>query len=356
MPISLALGLPNVTAAQSKSSTPSLPRQSQALVELFGLKYPIFQAGFGTSTTVPLAAAISNAGAMGAIAGLRIESAKDTVQKLKAATNRPFYVNILLALQAQNPPAILPAVLEGGAQVIQFSWGLPAREAIAMIRSNGAKFGMQVTSKESARMALDLGADYLVCQGTEAGGHVQAHRGLFETLPLVLEEARGKPVIAAGGIGDGLGIAKALSAGAGAAMLGTRFLATVESAAHPDYKRSLIGAKAADTALTMCFQDGWPAAHRVLRNQTFVNWEAAGCPPPGKRPGEGDAVATRPNGSKLLRYANQSPMVGYEGRIVECSLYAGQSVEMVKDIPAAADLVKRLWDEYGAAGGRKRKA
>jgi len=97
-----------------------------------------------------------------------------------------------------------------------------------------AKLGMQVTSSESARAALDLGADYLVCQGTEAGGHVQATRGLYETLPTVLDETKQKPVIASGGgIGNGQGIRKALLAGAWAAMLGTRFVATIESHPHP---------------------------------------------------------------------------------------------------------------------------
>src|ERR1043166_8322993 len=141
-----------------------------------------------------------------------------------------------------------------------------------------AKVGIQVTSKESARAALDLGADYLVCQGTEAGGHVQASRGLYEGLPIVLDEAKGKPVIASGGIGNGQGIRQALSAGASGAMLGTRFVATLECPAHPVYKRELVAAHAGDTALTMCFQDGWPALHRALRNRTFVMWDAAGCP------------------------------------------------------------------------------
>lgn len=346
----LGTGLPLLAAPRAKSPGPWPTLRSRALLELFGLKYPIFQAGFGNATTVALAAAVSNAGAMGAIGGLgNPDIARDTVRNLKAATGRPFFVNIILQLQATNPPAILPAALDAGAPVIQFSWGLPAREGIAMIRASGAKFGMQVTSKESARMALDLGADYLVCQGTEAGGHVQAHRGLFETLPAVLEEARDKPVVAAGGIGDGHGVYRALQAGAAAAMLGTRFVATAESAAHPDYKRALTTAKAADTALTICFQNGWTATHRVLRNRTFLDWEAAGCPSPGRRPGEGDVVCTRPNGAKVLRYGNYTPLEGFEGRPIECSLYAGQSVETVRDIPSAAVLVDRLWAECEAA-------
>ena len=99
-------------------------------------------------------------------------------------------------------------MLDAGAPVVQFSWGVPTKGAVSAIRAAGAKMGMQITGAESARAALDVGADYLVCQGTEAGGHVQATRGLYESLPLVLEEAKQIPVIASGGIGDGQGIRK----------------------------------------------------------------------------------------------------------------------------------------------------
>src|SRR6266700_6162775 len=184
--------------------------------------------------------------------------------------------NYILAFPFESGAASLQAALDAGAPAVQFSWGLPPKEAISAIRAAGAKLGMQVTSAESARAALDLGADYLVCQGTEAGGHVQATRDLYEALPKVLEEAKQKPVIAAGGIGNGEGIRKALLAGASAAMLGTRFVATIESNGHPAYKQAILEAHAQDTALTVCFQDGWPATHRALRNRTFVLWDAAG--------------------------------------------------------------------------------
>jgi len=205
---------------------------------------------------------------------------------------------------------------------------------------------MQVTSSESARAGLDLGADYLVCQGTEAGGHVQANRGLYEALPDVLREAKQTPVIASGGIGNGQGIRKALMAGASAAMLGTRFVATVESNAHPDYKQAITAAHAKDTVLTVCFQDGWPnATHRALRNKTFIAWDAAGCPAAGKRPGEGDVLAIRNDGSQVLRYFAISPSQGMEGRVAECALFAGLGVSFIKDLPAAGQLVERLWRE-----------
>ena len=109
-------------------------------------------------------------------------------------------MNYILAFPFADGAASLQAALDAGAPAVQFSWGLPPKEAISAIRAAGAKLGMQVTSAESAR------ADYLVCQGTEAGGHVQATRGLYEALPNVLEEAKQKPVIASGGIGNGEGI------------------------------------------------------------------------------------------------------------------------------------------------------
>ena len=102
--------------------------------------------------------------------------------------------------------------------------------------------GVQVANREGARMALDLGIDYLVCQGTEAGGHVQSGTPLYELLPNVLDEARNTPVLAAGGIGTGQRIRTALLAGASAAVLGTRFVATQESRAHPDYKSAILKA------------------------------------------------------------------------------------------------------------------
>jgi len=173
---------------------------------------------------------------------------------------------------------------------------------------------------------------------------------LYEGLPIVLDEAKGKPVIASGGIGNGQGIRQALSAGAWSAMLGTRFLATIESHAHPAFKREVVAAHARDAALTICFQDGWPAMHRALRNRTFVMWDAAGCPSPGNRPGEGDVVATGPDGTKVLRYSATSPIQQLQGRPEECALYAGLSVEHVKDLPAAGELVQRLWRECLAAG------
>ena len=264
-----AVGAAATDAAQARHNITLPTPRFKALMDMFGLKYPIFQAPPGPGTSLELAIAVSNAGAMGARISWQSELAREAVSKVRSVTKGYFVANFILHFE---PTAL---------------------------RAAKAKLGMQVTSAESARAALDIGADYLVCRGTEAGGHVQATRGLYEALPIVLEEARERPVVAAGRVGNGQGIHKALSAGASAAALGTRFVTTVESNAHPEYKRALLAAYAKDTALTICFQDGWPDTHRSLRNRTFVTWDAAGCPSPGKRPGEGDAIASKTDGSTI---------------------------------------------------------
>lgn len=124
-------------------------------------------------------------------------------------------------------------------------------------------------------------------------------------------------------------------------------MATKEAFAHDDYKIALTRAKAADTVMTVCFQDGWVnAPHRVLRNRTFTMWEAAGCPPPGQRPGEGDVLTTNPaTGGARIRYRVGTPGPNERGAILETGLYAGQGVDAIRDLPSAGELVARLWKE-----------
>jgi len=221
------------------------------------------------------------------------------VVQTRAGTAKPFALNYLLAFE----PATLPIALDAG-----------------------------------ARRALDLGADYLICQGIEAGGHVQATQKLEEVLPSVIEEAKKIPVLAAGGIASGAHIRRALRLGAAGVLVGTRFVATKECNAHDEYKGALARAKAADTVLTVCFQDGWTnAPHRVLRNCTFAMWEAAGCPPPGKRPGEGDVLTTNAvTGAKKVRYSASNPGRDDRGDVLELPLYAGQGVTLFATSPRRA--------------------
>ena len=313
----------------------------------FGLRYPIFCAGMGFTATPELAIAVSNAGGVGAIGtgsrGSLVDLVREHVSRTKSGTSQPFAVNFLLAFD----PVTLPVALEAGAPIIQFAWGIPSVENVAAIRKAGAKMGIQVSSAAGARRALDAGADYLICQGTEAGGHVQATKTLYDVLPAVLDEAKAIPVVAAGGIANGAHIRRALLAGASGVLIGTRFVATKEAGAHDDYKGAITRAKAADTVLTVCFQNEWAnAPHRTLRNKTLEMWEAAGCPPPRKRPGEGDIVATNAiTGAAKLRYSAFTPEPGDRGALLEMCLYAGQGVDAIRDIPSAGELVARLWKE-----------
>ena len=321
--------------------------RASALMAAFGLRYPILCAGMGTSSTPELAIAVSNGGGLGALGTGSVAPSADVVRQrvsqTKSGTSRPFAVNYLLAFD----PVTLPVALDAGAPIIQFAWGIPTAETVAAIRKAGAKLGIQISSVAGARRALDAGPDYLICQGTEAGGHVQATKALYEVLPAVLEEAKTVPVVAAGGIANGAHIRRALLAGASGVLIGTRFVATKEAGSHDEYKSAITRAKAADTVLTVCFQDGWTnAPHRVLRNRTLDTWEAAGCPPAGMRPGEGDILATNAvTGVTKRRYSTSTPGADDRGALTELVLYAGQGVDAIRDIPSAGELVARLWKE-----------
>jgi nitronate monooxygenase len=342
-------GIP-VAAAQSPSGAMPTPRAA-ALMKTFGLKYPIFQAGMGVIASPELAIAVSAAGALGAVglAGVGPITTPTRIAEVKAATDRPFAVNYLL----RNDVTTLQLALDAGAPIVQFSWGFPSAEFVAAIRRAGAKMGIQVGSAEGAMRAVELGADYIICQGADAGGHVQATIPLEENLPRVLEAAKSLPVIAGGGIASGAAIRRALTAGASGVLLGTRFVATREAFAHVEYKTALTKAKASDSVRSVCFQDGWTnAPHGALRNRTMTMWEAAGCPAPGKRPGEGDVLAISAAGKQRVRYSLFMALRDDVGdRIGEMCMYAGRGVGDIKDVPGAGEVIERLWQECLAAKG-----
>ncbi len=338
--VAVALGAHSLPSGAQQSSMPTA--RARAFMDRFGLTSPIGNAGMGFFATPELAIAVSEAGGLGAVGtGVTPVAAvmKDYVTRARAGTRRQFAVNFLLAKEHVT----LPIALDAGAPIIQFAWGMPTREMTAAIRRAGAKMGLQVSSRAGARQALDLGADYLICQGTEAGGHVQAIAGLYETLPSVVEEAGSVPVLAAGGIATGLHIRKALLASASGVVVGTRFVATREAEGHDEWKNALVRAKTEDSVLTVCFQDGWEnAPHGVLRNRTVDMWEAAGCPPPGQRPGEGDVLTTNSDtGLVKRRYSIGAPRRADRGEVLDLPLYAGKGVGAIRDIPGAGELVAR---------------
>lgn len=311
-----------------------------------GPRLPIWQAPTGSIAGPELAAAVSSAGGMGAMALTWTEPAvaEQQVRQVRAATGQPFQVNFSLAF----PPRALEVALRAGAPVLSFSWGDP-ESFLPEVREAGARWGIQVTNVAGAERAVSLGADFIVCQGIEAGGHVQSNRSLWELLPGVVAAAGRVPVIAAGGLAEGRDLIRVLALGASGGMFGTRFVATQESRAHADYKRSLVAATAGATALTVCFEGGWPyAAHRVMRNSTTERWEAAGSPPVGQRPGEGEVVGHTQRGEPILRYEDTAPRYGMTGDTEAMCRYAGTGLGAIRDIPSAGDLVARLNAEWQA--------
>jgi nitronate monooxygenase len=318
-----------------------------ALCRLLGIEIPIIQAPTASIAGPELAVAVSAAGALGSM-GLTWTTPEQAVQQVaevKTRTNKPFLVNFALAFE----PKGLGEVLRARAPIVSFSWGNPAIH-LPMVRQYGAVVGVQVGSLEDAKQAVDWGVDFIICQGVEAGGHVQASQSLVEWFSEAVSDCIPVPIVAAGGLSTGKDVARYLELGAQAVMLGTRFVATKESLAHEEYKRRLVEAAWAMATITKCFDGGWPDAPQgVLRNSTLDAWEAAGYPPPGSRPSEGETVAISAKGEPILRYEDTAPMVGMTGNIEAMAMYAGRGVGRINDIPTAGDLVRRLWNEARSA-------
>ena len=292
------------------------------------------------SAAPELAAAVSNAGALGMLALTWSTPAGDVVRETEALTDRPFGGNLILGSDQHRR---LDEALEAGLRIVSLFWGDPAGYVERVHDANGIVLHT-VANAEEARRAADNGVDVIVAQGWEAGGHVRSRVATLPLVPVVVDAVAPVPVIAAGGIGDARGVAAVLALGAQAAWLGTRFLLAMEMPIHEEYRRRLIGAAETDAEwYANLYEVGWPdAPHRALRNSTAEAWEAAGQPPPGARPGEGDVIAHFPSGEEILRYEPGAPMVGTTGDIEALSLWAGQSVALARQPQSAADIVAEL--------------
>jgi NAD(P)H-dependent flavin oxidoreductase YrpB (nitropropane dioxygenase family) len=328
---------------------PLLPERSQTRTEplataatsVLGIQFPLLQAPVGSATSIELAAAVSEAGALGMLA-LTWRDVSEIRQMLREAgtlTSRPFAVNLVLEWDMRER---LEVCLEEGVRLVSFFWGDPA-PYVATVHEAGGVVLQTVGSVTEAQRAVAAGVDVLVAQGAEAGGHV---RGTVSTMVLVpsIVDAVGEsvPVIAAGGIADGRGLAAALMLGAAGVMIGTRFLLAEEADVHPAYAEALCRAVAEEAIYTNLFDEGWPnAPHRVLANSTFREWEAAGSPPKGSRPGEGEPVAWRA-GMPLLRYSDAIPTRSTDGGVEQLAMYAGQSIGLLRRREPAAAIVETI--------------
>ena len=297
------------------------------------------QAPVGPAAIPELVRAVTAAGALGSLAAswTPLAALREQVRSLRTALDAPFCVNLVLAFDQRER---LKLALDEGAPLIFFSWGVD-RDLIRIVHEAGAFVLVQVGDLLAANAAAEAGADALVVQGIEAGGHVQAARPLGELLREIKPRIR-LPLVAAGGVADPASIREALGAGADAIACGTAFLAADEADVHPTYLARLVAATPADTVLTTLFDGGWPnAPHRVITNTTVTTWEAAGKPPPGGRPGEGERVAVR-GGKQVIRYDDSQPTRDTAGEVALMAMYAGTSVGAVTRREPATAIVERL--------------
>ena len=315
------------------------------------IEYPVFSVGFGMGAGPELTAAVSNAGGFGVLGGdnLSADRIPRTVERTRALTNSPFGLNFIIApLEDPDTPKedlaqirreVETAIAAGVAAVVLF-WGDP-EPLVDDAHRSGVKILIQVGSVEEAKRAADAGVDAVIAQGVEAGGHVRGTTSIWELLPAAVEAVRPVPVLASGGIGDGAGLARALRLGAQAVSLGTRFVASEEAAIHPAHKQRVVESTAEDTVLNELFDAWWPdAPARALRNRTVEEWEAAGRPPPGQRPGEDTFIGER----RLLtgdvqawpRYAAGMVLPSFEGDLERVPMLIGKSCTVVNDRPRAS--------------------
>ncbi len=317
------------------------------LQDVLGIKIPIIQAPIGLGAGAPLAAAVSNAGGLGtlSISGRNEEDCRRVIRETRKLTSKPFAANFILDYPHE---ALIDICLEERVPAISLFWGDPA-PLVAKIHEAGSSVLMQVGSVEEARRAANAGVDIIAAQGFEAGGHVRGDFATMALTPSVVDAVAPVPVVAAGGICDGRGLAAAFALGAAGAWIGTRFLFSEEASLHPDYVDRLLSASGSDTVYTKLFDVGWPnVPHRVLRNSTFTEWEIAGRPSAGQRPGEGDILATNSDGGEIVRYESNTVSADFKGEIEALSLWAGQCVGLADRQQPAADIVHEIIEEARA--------
>ena len=239
---------------------------NQQLCELLGINYPIFQGGMAWVADASLASAVSNAGGLGIIAGGNApkEVVKKEIKKVKELTEQPFGVNIMLLSPFADE--IVDLVCEEQVPVVTTGAGNPAKY-MARFKEHNIKVIPVVPSVALAKRMEKIGADAVIFEGMEAGGHI-GKLTTMSGLPQIVD-AVSIPVIAAGGIGDGRGMAAAFMLGAEAVQLGTRFLIAKECNVHPDYKQKVLKARDLDAVIT-CQHFGHPV--RTLKNKLTAQY------------------------------------------------------------------------------------
>ncbi len=321
------------------------PIFSTPICARLGIKYPVFQAGMGFVAHAELAAAVSNAGGLGCIGSgsMSARELREQIRRCRDLTARPFGVDILFAevkadkndstvvKYASNVQQLIDVTFEEGAPVIVSGLGNPAG-----IIERAHKAGVVVMSLcgnvKQARRLEASGIDVILAQGHEAGGHT-GRIGTMTLVPQIVDAVR-VPVLAAGGIADGRGLLAALALGAQGVWMGTRFIATVEAFAHPNYKNKIVEIDEEGTTITKC-HSGKPC--RLVRNKFTDSWV-------GRE-------------AKIQPFPLQSMKIGfplaekarYEGKIEDGGLACGQSAGLINSVKSAGQVVREVMEEANAA-------
>jgi enoyl-[acyl-carrier protein] reductase II len=306
------------------------------LCDLLGVEHPIMLAGMGGVSYAELVAAVSNAGGYGVLgmAGRSPDFIRDEMRKVKSLTKKPFGVD-LLAASPDSLTASVEIIIEEGASSFVAGLGVPM-PIMERLKKGGLKVMVVCGAVKHAVKAEQAGCDAVICQGGEGGGHT----GLVGTMPLVAQavEAVKIPVVAAGGLYDGRGLAAALSLGAVGVWMGTRFIASEEAHAGQMYREVIVGASDEDTIRTRSYS-GKPM--RVKKNPYVEDWE--------RRPAD---IQPFPQQAILSSRAGVMGGIGgqIEGLDADSSAFAmGQSAGGVHDVAPAGEIVRRIMAEAEAA-------
>jgi NAD(P)H-dependent flavin oxidoreductase YrpB (nitropropane dioxygenase family) len=302
------------------------------ICELLKIEHPIALGGMGSATSPELVSTVSNAGGLGALGChyLSPEQIRDRTVAIRQQTNKAFGLNFLLFDTRDDS---LAAALELRPSVMQFAWARPEQD-LRTYFDRAHKAGCLVThmagTVPEAVRAAKAGADVVIAQGTEGGGHVGWMASL-PLIPMVVDAVAPTPVLAAGGFADGRGLVAALALGAGGILLGTRFLATIESPLHPNFKQAIVDSDGHDTQLSEIPDIAaglvWPGAMtRSRRNRFIERWA-------------GREWALRRDRAKALEGLNAARK---SGDVEEGPLSMGQDAGLIHDIPSAGDIVTRI--------------
>lgn len=306
---------------------------STALTRMLPIRYPIVSAPMGGSAGGALAAAVSEAGGLGLIgagdgADPWLSRELDIVRN---GTGRPWGVGFLTWALT---PEVLDRALAAQPHVVMLSFGDPV-PYVEAIRATDARLILQVTDLGEARQALDLAADVVVAQGSDAGGHCGCDAvGTLSFVPAVVDLAGSTPVLAAGGIADGRGVAAALVLGAAGALVGTRFLASHEALVPPELSKALVDGHGADTERNRVLDIGrgsaWPAKYpaRTLVNPFLEEWR-----------GRDDELAADDEAQAAYQAAIE------RGDADAVPIWAGQALDLITAIEPAGELLARLATE-----------